>query len=118
MLNKVLYWFTAVCAGLAFLLVVSNLCMINGNYKIQQEISFRQNVINTAVSVSPINQQLAQALYDAAIKSNDKQIKTLLTEQGFTIEEKPAKAAEAPKAEAAKAPAKPAPAKAKKEGEE
>lgn len=113
-MNKILYWFTTGCAALALILVVTNVCLIKGNQGIQEDITFRQNIINTAVNVSPINQQLAQALYDAAQRTNDKQIRALLTEQGFQVEEKPAAKAVAAPAKAAKPAAK----ATKKEGEE
>lgn len=113
-MNKILYWFTTGCAVVALVLIVTNICLIKGNQQIQQDIAFKQNIINTAVNVSPLNQQLAQALYDAGAKAKDQQILALLKEQGIEADKQMNK--EQPKDEA-KAPA-PAKAKAKKAGEE
>lgn len=109
-MNKMLYWFTTGSAVLAFILVVTNLCLINGNQAIQQDIVSKQNEINVAMNVSPINQQLAQALFDASTKAKDNQIRDLLISQGFELKE-PADKQPAPAAKAPVAPAKPVKAK-------
>ena len=102
MTNKILYWVTAVFAGLALLLLIFNACMINSNQRIQADIASKQQLINTAMTVSPINQQLSQALYDASMKSNDEKIKDLLVQQGFKL---PAKTEAKDAADPKKAPA-------------
>lgn len=109
-MNKMLYWFTTGSAVLAFILVVTNLCLINGNQAIQQDIVSKQNEINVAMNVSPINQQLAQALFDASTKAKDNQIRDLLISQGFELKEKADKQP-APAAKEPAAPAKPVKAK-------
>ncbi len=102
MTEKVLYWVTMLSAGAAFLLFVSNACMINNNQVRQADINQKQLAINTASKVLPLNQQLSNALYDASIKTKDKKLTELLTSQGFVLPEKAAekepKAAAAPKA--------------------
>ncbi len=85
MTDKILYWATMVSASLALLLFVSNACLINGNTDLQTQISQRQNVINIASNVLPLNQQLSNALYDASVKNNDSDIRALLVAQGFTL---------------------------------
>jgi len=109
-MNKMLYWFTTGSAVLAFILVVTNLCLINGNQAIQQDIASRQNEINIAMNVSPINQQLAQALFDASTKAKDTQIRDLLISQGFEVKDKAGNQV-TPEAKAPVAPAKPVKAK-------
>lgn len=113
MTDKILYWTTAVCTGLALLLFLTNASLIHGNQRIQGEINQRQNIINTAMNVQPLNQQLSQAIFDASVKTDDAKLRELLTSQGFTLPSKaPAKATEA-----AKAPAKAPVAKITKEEE-
>lgn len=85
MTDKILYWATMVSASLALLLFVSNACLINGNISLQSDINQRQNVINIASNVLPLNQQLSNALYDASVKTNDADIRALLIAQGFTL---------------------------------
>lgn len=88
MTDKILYWATLVSASLALLLFVSNACLINGNSDLQSQINQRQNVINIASNVLPLNQQLSNALYDASVKTNDTEIRALLVAQGFTLPSK------------------------------
>jgi len=112
MTDKILYWTTVVFASLALLLFIANVTLIKGNQGIQDDINQRQGVINMAANVAPLNQQLSQALYDAYSKTKDEAIRTLLTEQGFTLNDKAPPKIVAP-AKAKKA----APKKAKKEEE-
>jgi len=116
MTDKILYWATTVSSGLALILLVTNLAMLNGNQSLQGDINQRQTVINTASAVVPLNQQLSNALYDASVKNNDEKIRELLTAQGFTLPTKGDKQA-APKVaqESEKAAA---PKKATKKSEE
>ncbi|MDD3183132.1 MAG: hypothetical protein PHD48_10075 [Alphaproteobacteria bacterium] len=88
MTDKILYWATMVSAALALLLFVSNACLINGNSALQSQINQRQNIINIASNVLPLNQQLSNALYEASIKTDDADIRALLVAQGFTLPSK------------------------------
>lgn len=102
MTDKILYWATLVSASLALLLFVSNACLINGNSDLQSQINQRQNIISIASNVLPLNQQLSNALYDASVKTNDKEIRALLVAQGFTLPTKADKTNAAKVAEDAK----------------
>lgn len=92
MTDKILYWATVVMASLALVLFVSNACLINGNVDLQTQINQRQNIINIAQNVLPLNQQLSNALYQASEKTNDTAIRALLVSQGFTVPSKDDKA--------------------------
>ncbi len=89
--EKVLYWSTFVAAALCLLLFIVSASLASGNRDVQIQIAERQNVINVARSVLPLNQQLAQALYDASVKKKDKEIENLLVSQGFSLPEKKSK---------------------------
>jgi len=102
MTERVLYWWTIVFAGAAFLLFVANACLINGNQAMQAEIQQKQTVINTANRVMPLNQQLSNALYDAVLKGGDAKIRDLLIAQGFKLPEKASAPAAGDKAAKAK----------------
>lgn len=103
MTDKILYWASMVSASIAFLLFVTNSCLINSNMKIQEQINQRQMVINTASKVLPLSQQLSNAIYDASVKNNDAGLRALLTSQGFTLPSKADKEKAAKVAEEAKA---------------
>jgi hypothetical protein len=83
--DKVAYWASVILGALALLLLITNVALINSNRTIQMEISRRQNIISNGVSLSQLNQGLVQALADAAVKNDDKEIRDLLAGQGITI---------------------------------
>jgi len=96
MTDKILYWGSTVVAGVTLILFLLNVCLINGNQRLQGDINTKQNTIQLASNVVPLNQQLSQALYQASTKNNDAKIRELLTSQGFTLpSDKEAKAAAA-----------------------
>ncbi|HBM90536.1 MAG TPA: hypothetical protein DD400_01465 [Rhodospirillaceae bacterium] len=88
MTEKVLYWSTLVAAVLSLLLFIVSVSLISGNNEVREKIGKKQEVINVAKNVLPINRQLSQALYEASIEKGDLKIRDLLTSQGFTIPEK------------------------------
>jgi len=85
MTDKIMYWASVLFSALALLLLVANSALINGNRNLQDEIGRRQASINMAQNLTPLNQNLAQALAESAVKNNDKQISDLLASQGITI---------------------------------
>ncbi len=93
MSDKVLYWGSVVLGALALLLLVTNVCMINGNRAMQDELGQRQAAISNSSSLSQLNQGLVQALAQAAVDAHDQEIRELLTAQGITIKNQKAAAA-------------------------
>lgn len=85
MTEKVLYWGSLVFSALALLLLVVNAALINGNRGLQMEVNNRQASINSASNLTALNQNLAQALAEIAVKNNDKAIRELLSSQGISI---------------------------------
>lgn len=85
MTDKILYWGSVVFSGLALLLFVMDTGLIKGNRDLQAELAQRQNVIDTAARLTPLNQNLAQALAEASIKNDDSDIRDLLSAQGIKI---------------------------------
>ncbi len=88
MTEKVLYWSTLVAAAFSLLLFIVSVTLVSGNNEIRGKVGGKQEVINLAKNVLPLNQQLSQALYKASVEKKDLKIRDLLTSQGFTLPEK------------------------------
>jgi hypothetical protein len=97
MSDKVWYWVSMVFGGLALLFLVANVCLINSNRNLQTDLAQRQNAINNAPNLNQLNQALVQALAQASVNNQDKEIGDLLNSQGITIKPKGATAADADK---------------------
>jgi hypothetical protein len=97
MSDKVLYWGSMVFGGLALLMLIANVCLINGNRSLQMDLANRQAAINNAGSLNQLNQALVQALAQASVNNQDKEVSDLLTSQGISVKPKSA-AAQAPDA--------------------
>lgn len=83
--EKTAYWASVVLSTLALVLMIASVFLINGNRDLQAEVAQRQAIINSGINLSQLNQSLVQALADASIKDDDKQIRDLLAAQGITI---------------------------------
>jgi len=105
MTDKILYWSTVIFSSMAMILFLSNVALVNGNRDLQGDINARQNSINIATNLAPLNQNLAQALAEISTKNDDKDIEGLLASQGITIRKPDAKADAGAKADTAKKPA-------------
>lgn len=99
MTDKILYWSSVAFGLLALLLFIANTGMMSGNRAMQADIGNRQMAIEGAVRLTPLNQQLVQALGEASIKNDNKEVADLLASQGITVKktEKAAKADESKK---------------------
>jgi hypothetical protein len=93
-------------SGLALVLVVLNAFLILGNESRQAEVNQRQQYINQSVQLARVSQALVSALAQAAVKSDDKDIRELLTSSGITIQVNPPAQPDQPSP--ATAPTKPA----------
>jgi hypothetical protein len=97
--DRVLYWGSVVLGGLALLLLVANVCLIDGNRNLQSEIGRRQGLIGASGTMSQLNQNLVQALAQTAVEDNDQEARDLLAGQGITVRAKGEKADKAEKTE-------------------
>ncbi len=104
MTDKILYWMSVLFSGLALLLLVVNTTLVKSNRDLQVEMSNRQASINAASNLTPLNQNLAQALAEVSLKNDDTDIRDLLTSQGITIRKPDVKADTDSKAVAKKKP--------------
>jgi hypothetical protein len=72
-----------VLAGLTLVLVVLNILFSLGNQSIQADVNERQQIIAQAIQMEQLNRQVVAVLANMAMKSNDEQLKGLLSESGF-----------------------------------
>lgn len=113
MTDKMMYWGSVMLSGLALLLFVMDTSLVRGNRDLQVDIAQRQGIIDAAARLSPLNQNLAQALAEVSVRTDDEAIRDMLAAQGIRIQhpQKAAAAEEKTPAPAKKraAAAKPAP---------
>ena len=83
--DKILYWVSVLFSGFALLLFITDTALISGNRNLQGEVNARQSSIDMAQRLTPLNQQLAQALAETSVKNDDKDIRELLSSQGIQI---------------------------------
>ena len=72
-------------SGLAVALVVLNGSLVMGNQTRQAEISARQVGVQQTAQLQVLQTEIAKALADLAIKSNDKQVLDMLASNGITV---------------------------------
>lgn len=83
--EKIVYWSSVALGGLALVLLVVNISLINSNRNLQQEINQRQLAINTGTQLAQVNRNVVQALAEAAVKEGDSAARELLAAQGITV---------------------------------
>ncbi len=72
-------------AGLSALLAVVNLFAARSNTQLIAEVRERQQVINQAIQLSPLNLQLAQLIGNLAQQSGDLDLKAVLERHNITL---------------------------------
>lgn len=82
--EKIAYWASMVLGGLALVLLILNISLINGNRNLQESINQRQATINAGATLNQLSRGLVQALAEAA-NNNDSAIRDLLAAQGITV---------------------------------
>jgi hypothetical protein len=83
--EKVLYTTSMVLGALALIFLIANVLLIDSNRDMQQQVLDRQAKLNNGATIGQLNQNLAQALAQTAVKNDDDQIRALLKTQGITI---------------------------------
>jgi predicted Holliday junction resolvase-like endonuclease len=72
-------------SALIVVVVVLNILIAVGNQSIQAEVSERQQEIAQTIQLEALNRQLVTVLASMAMKSNDEQLKKLLSESGVNL---------------------------------
>lgn len=74
-----------VLACLILVLVVVNMVLVETNRGAQQEISERAQFIQQSAQLENLNREIVTALANLAVQNNDDQLRTILAQQGITI---------------------------------
>lgn len=85
MCEKILYWTSTTLGVLSLAVLAANISVDSMNRRLQEDANQRQATIMKANNMGQVNQGLAQALAEAAVKKNDKDIRNLLKSQGITL---------------------------------
>jgi hypothetical protein len=80
-----LYWMTVGLAGLALLLVVAYIILVQDNRRVQADVNRRQQFINQSIQLGRVNEALIRSLAAAAVSNKDDKLRDLLAENGITI---------------------------------
>lgn len=93
-------------AVITFGLAITNGILFSANRRSQLAISLRQNEVQQASQLQVLHTEIAKALAELAIKSNDQQVLSLLNSNGITVTRNtPAAASNGNSSKAAPAPA-------------
>jgi hypothetical protein len=68
-----------ILAVMALILVLLNVLLALGNQSIQADVAERQQIIAQAIQIEQLNRQVVAVLANMALKSNDEQLKNLLS---------------------------------------
>ena len=74
---------------LLLLLVLVNILLSFGNQSLQSEVSERQQEIAHGMQLEALQRQVVTVLAEMAVKTNDAQLKELLSAGGFAVGPKP-----------------------------
>lgn len=85
MLTKNQYLTLMSIAVITFGLAITNGILFSANRRSQLAIGLRQNEVQQASQLQVLHTEIAKALAELAIKSNDQQVLDLLNSNGITI---------------------------------
>lgn len=77
--------FLSIWSALIAVLVLLNVLIALGNQSIQAEVGERQQEIAQTIQLETLNRQLITVLASMALKTNDEQLKKVLTESGVNL---------------------------------
>lgn len=84
------FWFLTVGAGLTLLLALVNITLFTVNRSAQAEVAARAQYLQQTTELQGLYRQIAQALGELAVRTNDGQLRDLLANEGLTINAPPA----------------------------
>lgn len=84
--STVLNWIVALLAATGLAIVVTTIFVASGNRDLQREVARRQQEVNQALQLQPLNNQLIQALAAMSVQRNDPQLSKVLTDNGITVQ--------------------------------
>ena len=76
-------------SALVLLLVLANVFIAIGNQSIQTDVSERQQTIAQTMQLEALSRQLINVLANLALKTNDEQLKAVLSSVGINLQAAP-----------------------------
>lgn len=89
-------WVVALLAGAALAVTVTAIFVQNGNRELQRDVARRQQEVNQALQLQPLNNQLIQTLAVMSVQRADAQLAKVLADHGITVQPNPTDAPAAP----------------------
>jgi cell division protein FtsI/penicillin-binding protein 2 len=80
-----LYRVTIGLSGLAIVLVLVYISLVQDNRAVQTEVNRRQQFINQSIQLGRISDALIRALAAAVVNSKDDKLRELLAQNGITV---------------------------------
>lgn len=96
MLKIVEHRILCVLGAASVLFVAVNIWLFMSNRSASASVNARTQYIQQTTPIHDLYQEMAKALAELSIKNHDDQVRTMLSGEGFTINQTPAKAAPAP----------------------
>jgi len=92
MLKRIEFIILTVAAAIFLVVVVANVMLSRTSRAMQIQFSEQQQFVATTTQLEVLNRELIRALAELAARTNDDQIRSLLSANGitFTIDQKPA----------------------------
>ena len=72
-------------SGIALLLVIAYIVLVQDNRSVQMEVNKRQQFINQSIQLGRVNEALIRALATAAVNGKDEKLREVLAQNGITI---------------------------------
>jgi hypothetical protein len=93
MLKRWEFWTLTVVALVTAGVVVANMVQFSANRQLQAEVSQRGLYIQQAVPLENLSREIAVALAQLSVRTQDEQVRALLTSLGITVNVTPTPAA-------------------------
>lgn len=91
----------SIAAGLALLLTLVNIVLVELNRRVQLEVAGRSQILQQRAQLDTVNRELVSAIANLAIERNDDALKTALADHGITLNITPRGQSPAPAAQPA-----------------
>jgi len=95
-------WVTLV-AALGIVLILANMILFGWNRSLQREVDSRAQFIQQTVQLEGLQREIVNAIANLSVRNKDDALKSILTQQGITINVNPVPTTPAPSAQAPKA---------------
>jgi cell division protein FtsL len=82
-------WFLTTLAVIILCLVGVDIWLTYGNQSLRAEVGERQQFISQSIQLDSLNREVITVLANLAVKTNDEQLKNLLTASGISFSANP-----------------------------